>query len=439
MTNEERADDDGPDAGDDGFRDGLRSAYATYGGPVEAHGDPREAAALTALWAVSDADARALTHGFHAYAGRMHPTTAKRAIERYSAPGGRVLDLFCGGGTTLVEAYALGRAASGSDVSALAVRLARTRTTTLGAVERLRFSEEARRIADLAREMAFARRKPTIPRGASPEFERFEPHVALELFALRGELFAPGPNDATKRALRMCFSSILVKCLKREAPRSAAKPAPADAAGAPDAPADAAAPTNLRRIGRGMPSRWFADRARELADGLAALEAAVPPGTPEPRVEECDARKLEPFADGEFDLVVSSPPYAGVYDYAAEHGVRFDWLGLPRDRMHKEQLGVRDEAVDGTNPGGWIEGRRRWMGEIARTLKSRGRAVLVVGDGIVGRRVEDAAEATAAAAAEAGLNAVARASQARPPLGGSVGRIYGDRPRREHVVLLVKP
>jgi DNA modification methylase len=187
-----------------------------------------------------------------------------------------------------------------------------------------------------------------------------------------------------------------------------------------------------------LASRWFADRAEELARGLEALAAATPADTPPPRVEECDARKLEPFADASHALVVTSPPYAGVYDYEAEHGVRFTWLGLPRDRFHKDQWGARDAAMAGANPGAWIEGRRRWISEIARTLLPGGKAVFVVGDGVVGSRPEDAAEATSVAAREAGLRFVARASEDRPARSSEVAAIFRETRRREHALLYEK-
>lgn len=402
--------------------EGRRTAYATYGGPVATEGDPAEAAALATLWAVEDADARSFTHGFHAYAGRMHPTTARRAVARYSAPGGRVLDPFCGGGTTLVEAYVAGRAAIGSDVSALATQLARVRTTPMDATARHRLATEADRIAERARDMALRRVRPAVPPGANEEFVRFDPHVAFELFALREGLFDRGPVDAVVRALRLCLSSILVKCLRREAPQSARDRAEGS-------------PPEARKIARGLPSKWFAERARELVRGLADVEAAAPAGTPAPEVTTADARTLAHVGDGSCDLVLTSPPYAGIYDYEAEHAVRFAWLGLPKDGA---QWGVRDAALGGANPGSWIEGRRRWIAEIARVLKRGGRFVCVVGDGVVGARVEDAAAATTAAADAVGLRFLARASQERRALSPAAAGPAGTGPRREHLLLLAK-
>ena len=52
---------------------------------------------------------RGLTHGFYKYPARFSPSFARAAIEIFTQPGDLVLDNHVGGGTTLVEALALGR------------------------------------------------------------------------------------------------------------------------------------------------------------------------------------------------------------------------------------------------------------------------------------------------------------------------------------------
>ena len=74
-----------------------------------------------------------LTHGFYKYPARFSPQLARTLIERFTEPGDVVLDPFCGGATSLVEAAALGRQAVGSDISTLAVFLARVKTFPLSA------------------------------------------------------------------------------------------------------------------------------------------------------------------------------------------------------------------------------------------------------------------------------------------------------------------
>ena len=115
----------------------------------------------------------------------MHPSIARGVIARFSRPGDLVVDPFCGSGTVLVEAMASGRAAIGVDASPLGVAIAETRTTVLGEAGRAQLVAEARRIAEEVGENARRRRRPEIPAWGGPEFERFFPHVAFELFDLR--------------------------------------------------------------------------------------------------------------------------------------------------------------------------------------------------------------------------------------------------------------
>jgi DNA modification methylase len=70
-------------------------------------------------------------HDFYRYPARFSPVFAREAVKTFTERGDFVLDPFCGGGTTLVEALSLGRRAAGMDVSSLAVFLARTKTTPI--------------------------------------------------------------------------------------------------------------------------------------------------------------------------------------------------------------------------------------------------------------------------------------------------------------------
>ena len=393
-----------------------RRAFSTLGGPVDVGGEAASARVLRKLLEVVPAAERALTHGFHSYAGRMHPSIARGAIGAFSAPGDVVLDPFCGSGTVLVEALAAGRAAIGVDASALAVAIARVRTTVLGEAGRARLVEEAARIAEESGERARKRKRPDVPPWARGEIARFHAHVLYELLGLR-ELVFDTAEDDVGRALRLCLSSILVKFMKA----------------GPEAPRDGEA----KRIARGVPSRMLADRAAELAHGLAALERHAPPGTPAPQIHEADARKL-PVADRRAALIVSSPPYAGTYDYAAQHETRFVWLGLSARNFRRVQLGARAKAIGDARADTWRADAGRFVAEMARVLRPGGRALLVVGDGVVDGRAEHAPDSVAAAGAPVGLEPVARASQVRPIHDRRLAAIFERRPRREHLLLLEK-
>lgn len=72
-----------------------------------------------------------LTHGFYRYPARFSPSFARATIKAFTQPGDIVLDPFMGGGTTLVEARALGRRAIGVDINQLATFIARVKTSPL--------------------------------------------------------------------------------------------------------------------------------------------------------------------------------------------------------------------------------------------------------------------------------------------------------------------
>lgn len=78
---------------------------------------------------------RGLTHGYYKYPARFSPRFARAAIETFTQPTDLVLDNHVGGGTTLVEALALGRHAIGVDISTLAEFVATVKTTVFDEAE----------------------------------------------------------------------------------------------------------------------------------------------------------------------------------------------------------------------------------------------------------------------------------------------------------------
>lgn len=90
---------------------------------------------------------RGLTHGFYKYPARFSPSFVRAAIETFTQPGDLVLDNHVGGGTTLVEALALGRDAIGVDISPLAEFVATAKTTLYEEAELDRLATWAGRVA----------------------------------------------------------------------------------------------------------------------------------------------------------------------------------------------------------------------------------------------------------------------------------------------------
>jgi len=75
------------------------------------------------------------THDFYRYPARFSPLFARACVKAFTDPGDLVLDPFMGGGTTLVEARALGRVTVGCDISSLAAFVSGVKTRTLSATD----------------------------------------------------------------------------------------------------------------------------------------------------------------------------------------------------------------------------------------------------------------------------------------------------------------
>lgn len=77
-------------------------------------------------------DPKYVTHGLHAYKGKFYPQLAKGLINQLHLPcGARILDPFCGSGTTLLEGHLNGYATYGCDLHPLAACIARAKTSVL--------------------------------------------------------------------------------------------------------------------------------------------------------------------------------------------------------------------------------------------------------------------------------------------------------------------
>lgn len=86
---------------------------------------------LDESWDFRRSDTKTYTHCFHSYPAMMIPQVAGRLLEKYGRQARRVLDPFCGTGTSLVEANLRGVSAFGVDLNPLACLIATAKTTVI--------------------------------------------------------------------------------------------------------------------------------------------------------------------------------------------------------------------------------------------------------------------------------------------------------------------
>lgn len=403
-----------------------RRALSHVGGHADTAGHPADARLLAEALAVppstdaEDDPARQHVHGFHTYPARLHPDTAGRLVRAFCPPGGRVYDPFCGSGTVLVEALIAGRRPVGTDLNPLAVLLARCKSRPRTGDELSDLTDRARAVATHADDRRISRAGAT--RRFPPEdIELYEPHVLLELDSLRDGV-EQQPDDPVRGDLWLVLSALLVKLSKRKG--------------------DTSEVIFTRRTAPGFAAKEFV----RVADGLAARHGEFANLLPDPRpapaaVAVDDATDLRAFVGMRADAIVTSPPYAGTYDYVAHHALRMRWLGLDPRGLEAGELGGRT-AYRQINAG---DARGLWAWELGRFLRAAGRVlpvggplVMVLGDSAVGGVALRADEIAAEAARACGFVPAARASQLRPHFHAPTMRAFYGRPRAEHAILLRK-
>lgn len=82
-----------------------------------------------------------LTHNFYSYPARFSPELVKEIIKNFSSSGDWVFDPFMGGGTSVVEALAMGRYAIGVDINSLAWFVSVSKTTPISSNDILQLRE----------------------------------------------------------------------------------------------------------------------------------------------------------------------------------------------------------------------------------------------------------------------------------------------------------
>lgn len=322
------------------------------------------------------------THGFHTYPAGMNADCAAVLIRELPIPEGasNVHDPFCGGGTVLVEALLAGRPASGADLSPVAMLVSRTRTASPSRAGALRAA--SRRITKAALASG-PMRVPDIC------VDWYEPHVVQELGRIRA-LIDEVEDNATRGLLEAVLSAIAIKTSYRESDTS-----------------------NRRRPMHRAPGTTavlFHKKARELGRMLDEM-----PADGQVRVRIGDARVTAP--PNGTGLVLTSPPYPGVYDYLPMQQLRYAWLDLDPGRGVADEVGSRRafralgrrEALHR-----WRQDTAEWIQTQVNGLAPGGFLGIVVGDGLVGDRPVDTLSPTIDAMREAGLDIVARASADRP-------------------------
>jgi hypothetical protein len=349
-------------------------------------------------WDFADAKTSYLTHGLHPYPAKYIPQIPNALIQELSGTGETVADIFCGSGTTLVEALLLKRHAVGVDANPLAAMISRAKTTPVDGAELQALGELAERAEALGQSLSvydennlFGRSlfKASVPAHDSDDLRFwFERGVIEELTEIRH--WSEGiASEAARRVALVAFSAIIVAVSKQDS--------------------DTRYVRRQKVIRPGDTMRRFARSLRESVRAVAEFGDVC-----EPRfgARVLDANLLSGPNIGTVDLVVCSPPYPNAYSYHLYHRTRMLWLGMDQPKFKQEEIGSHRKYSSKGKNAATVDTFRVEMASIFERLCEHLRpdryACFVVGNSTIGGKVIDNAELISGAGAEHGFLEEAR-------------------------------
>lgn len=371
-------------------------------------------------WDFASAKTGYLTHNLHPYPAKFIPQIPNALVQELSSVGETIADIFCGSGTTLLEALQLKRHAIGIDANPLAAIISRAKTTALSpeafgeiAIHRLACQQVLEAIepgtGDLFYDGRPFRSDGWRPNASVCEFW-FLPHVVEELAELRRLLDLVGSEPA-RTLCAVTLAAIIVAVSKQDSDTR-----------------------YVRREKRLEPGDTVRRYLSQLDAALVSVRELTDLIEDRFSCQVLNQNILETPETEPFDLVVTSPPYPNAYSYHLYHRTRLIWLGHDPELFKKIEIGShrkysakgRDRATEATfrkefeQIFQWLRGR----------LRDRRYACFVIGDSTLNGTRIDNASLIAEAGATVGFQEVARISRTiaatRKAFNPKIGKIKSE-------------
>ena len=249
---------------------------------------------------------RYATHGLHEYKGKYNPQIVRTIINYFGLkPGDKVLDPFCGSGTTQVECALSGISSVGTDINPLAVKISNLKTSALS----LNCDVAIQHLSELYKLLCAASAETTI-NGNPARYEYLlhwipeETLSKLETVRDYSQRISP-----TVGLLFILAASNLIREYSLQEPLD----------------------LRIRRRTSPMPEKQFQDAWKDqVLQQIKCIELFQ--GTPHGNLASGHALKADIRTIGElpdrFDAAITSPPYATALPYIDTQRISLVWLGL---------------------------------------------------------------------------------------------------------------
>jgi DNA modification methylase len=353
---------------------------------------------LAESWEFSDAITDTLTHNIHRYSGKFIPQIAARAIETLSKKGDTVLDVFCGSGTTLLEAARLQRNAIGIDLSPLAVLISKVKTTPIEPHRLMSLKADVTQAVSSHRSGANGdlflsedRHRPIVARSnkANDEWHQkwYGENALCELVIIDEAI--SGLRDADLRDVSVVALSNILRRVSRAH------------SGYPNVMFDKNSKDNT------LPIKLFLREIEALSRQISEL-ANIKEELSNTKILHANSTCL-PLESETIDAVITHPPYIGSIPYAEYGALSLKWLGVDPKELDKNLTGGRRQSKGVVER--FSEDYEKILAEAYRVLKEGKFLFLMVGNPVVKGQLIDLSAMTHEMAMRAGFKCIVTTSR----------------------------
>lgn len=306
-------------------------------------------------------DTTYLTHGIHPYPAKFPPQLPKSILEEYAKRGDRILDPFCGSGTTNVEARLHGYDSIGIDINGLSTLLTKVKSTPLDKFQiELIYSFFERLENDL---LIWNFNRPEIfIKTIEAQDHWFQKNVSEEITHILNNIKSIEDEDISD-FLKISLSSIIVKVSNQDS--------------------DTRFVAKDKKIEDLFTLKQFLTKSKDYLLRIIQFSAAIDQ-TSQLDIFNADSREISFLEDKSINIIITSPPYANTYDYYLYHKSRKRWLDIDVKFAQNNEIGSRREYSSlKRDPVKWENDLILCFTEMHRVLANSGMAFVVIGDSFI--------------------------------------------------------
>ncbi|ARV11724.1 restriction endonuclease [Gilvibacter sp. SZ-19] len=302
-------------------------------------------------------------HALCSYLGAFPPSLAKYFIKYFTDENDLVFDPFSGRGTTILESRLLNRNSIGSDLNPIALALCKAKS------HKLNKKDIIERINELESDYDYALYLP------EAQSESDEIHLIFHQATLAQLCYLKDTLLISKNAI----DEFLIGAILGIMHGGERKDGTSGYLSISMPNTFSMSPEYVRRF---VQTKELNRVKRNVFDILKEKVERVFSKHKSPKKEsyilECDAKEISKSEKlkkhiGKVDLILTSPPYLGIVNYAKQNWIR-SWF------LDSDPIEISEKLDDDLNINQWVQFSKKTLFEFKKMLKPDGVAVFVIGD-----------------------------------------------------------